>query len=336
MHPTTLLENLNSDLLAAQSALSPRGSAQRVLVYVESHDDISFWRGILSPFEKSGVSFDIQLPSQNTLQKGKTTVLGFADRVGKNLILCVDSDYDYLLQGASPTSALINGNPYIFQTYAYSIENLKCYSEGLHLICSQSTKNDRKIIDFDDLMHIYSSITYRLFLWSVYFFRRNDTSSFTLTEFCDTVKILDKVILADRFAAAFEALNDKVTTKLGELETNHPNDVPEVELLANQLEQLEVLPTNTYLFIQGHTIKDNVVLMFLHPIIKYLKIEKENEIKAHAKHNAELENQLKLYKKKLVAIDVALDNNTEFKTCPLYSKIELDISRYIEEFQETR
>ena len=87
MQPTSLLDNLNSDLLAALTALLPKGSAQRVLVYVESHDDISFWRSILSPFERQGVNFDIQLPSHNTLQKGKTAVLEFADRVGQNLVL---------------------------------------------------------------------------------------------------------------------------------------------------------------------------------------------------------------------------------------------------------
>jgi hypothetical protein len=335
MQPTSLLDNLNSDLLAALTALLPKGSAQRVLVYVESHDDISFWRGILSPFEKKGVNFDIQLPSQNTLQKGKTAVLEFADRVGQNLVLCVDSDYDYLLQENSDTSVLINENQYIFQTYAYSIENLKCYSEGLHLICSQSSKNDAKIIDFNELMQLYSSIVYKLFLWSVHFSLKQDTTSFTLTEFCEIIKVLDKVQISDKLTSAFEGLNDRVNIKMRELERNHPNDLSEIELLATKLEQLGVLPTNTYLFIQGHTIKDNVVLMFLHPIFRHLKAEKENEIKANAKHNEELVNQLNLYKKQIVPIDLAIDNNTEFKTCHLYLKIESDISKYIEKFQET-
>jgi len=335
MQPTTLLDNLNSDLLAALTALLPKGSAQRVLVYVESHDDISFWRGILSPFEKNGVNFDIQLPSQNTLQKGKTVVLEFADRVGKNLLLCVDSDYDYLLQGTSDTSELINEHPYIFQTYAYSIENFKCYSEGLHLICSQATKNDTKIVDFDELMQLYSSITYRLFLWSVHFSMKNDTSSFTLSEFCDTIKVLDKVLISDNFTSAFQGLSDKVIMKLQELERNHQSDENEIELLAKKLEQLGVLPTNTYLFIQGHVIKDNVVLMFLNPIFRHLKTERENEIKANAIHNEELVNQLSFYRNQIVPIDLAIDNNTEFKTCHLYLKIESDISRYVERFQET-
>jgi hypothetical protein len=336
MQPTSLLDNLNSDLLAALTALLPKGSAQRVLVYVESHDDISFWRGILSPFERQGVNFDIQLPSQNTLQKGKTAVLEFADRVGPNLVLCVDSDYDYLLQGNSATSELINENQYIFQTYAYSIENLKCYSEGLHLILSQSSKNDTKIIDFNELMQLYSSIAYKLFLWSVHFSIKQDTTSFTLTEFCDTIKVLEKVQVSDKLGSAIKGLNDRVAIKLSELERNHPNDVTEIELLAKKLEQLGVLPINTYLFIQGHTIKDNVVLMFLNPIFRHLKAEKENEIKVNAKHNEEMLNQLKLYKKQIVAIDVAIDNNTEFKTCHLYLKIESDINEYIGKFQETR
>lgn len=334
MQPTSLLDNLNSDFLAALTALLPKGSAQRVLVYVESHDDISFWRGILSPFERKGINFDIQLPSQNTLRKGKTAVLEFADRVGRNLILCVDSDYDYLLQGNSDISELINKNQYIFQTYAYSIENLKCYSESLHLILSQSSKNDTKIIDLNVSMQLYSSIVYKLFLWSVHFSLKQDTISFTLTEFCDTIKILDKVQVSDKLASAFKGLNDRVAIKLSELERNHPNDVNEIELLAEKLEQLGVLPTNTYLFIQGHTIKDNVVLMFLDPIFRHLKAEKENEIKANAKHNEELVNQLNLYRNQIVPIDLSIENNTEFKNCHLYLKIESDISKYVEGFQE--
>lgn len=332
MQPTTLLENLNSDLLAAYSAMLPRGSAQQVLVYVESHEDIAFWRGILSPFEKKRISFDIQLPSHDTLKKGKLAVLEFADRVGRNLILCVDSDYDYLLQGTSETSALIIGNPHIFQTYSYSIENLKCYAEGLHLVCAQSTKSDTKIVDLDDLMQLYSSIVYKLFLWSVHFPLNNDTTSFTLTEFCDVIKVLNGVKVSDKFISVFEELRDKVALKIDELERKHPHIIGEVGLLEKSLEQLGVFPSNTYLFVQGHTIKDNVVLMFLRSIFDHLKREKENEIKTNAKHSDELKNQLNLYKSQTIPIDVALDMNTDFKTCHLYLKIESDITNYVEQF----
>ena len=42
--------------------------------------------------------------------------------LGRSLIACVDSDYDFLLQGATNVSRKINRNPYIFQTYGYAIE----------------------------------------------------------------------------------------------------------------------------------------------------------------------------------------------------------------------
>ena len=35
--------------------------------------------------------------------------------LGRSLIACVDSDYDFLLQGATNTSRKINRNKYIFQ-----------------------------------------------------------------------------------------------------------------------------------------------------------------------------------------------------------------------------
>ena len=62
MQPTNLLDNLSADFMAAISKLQPKSAPQKVLVYVESDDDIAFWRDILSPFEQNKLRFDIQLP----------------------------------------------------------------------------------------------------------------------------------------------------------------------------------------------------------------------------------------------------------------------------------
>ncbi|TGO02534.1 hypothetical protein PN36_23425 [Candidatus Thiomargarita nelsonii] len=67
------------------------------------------------------------------LARGKEEVLKI--QAGEYLLLCVDSDYDYLLQDATEVSKRINQEPYIFQTYAYSIENYKCYAESLRGVC---------------------------------------------------------------------------------------------------------------------------------------------------------------------------------------------------------
>lgn len=83
--------------------------------------------------------------------------------LGRSLIACVDSDYDFLLQGATNTSRKINRNRYIFQTYTYAIENYHCFAESLHEVCVQATLNDRSILDFNSYLKRYSEIVYPLF-----------------------------------------------------------------------------------------------------------------------------------------------------------------------------
>ena len=95
--------------------------------------------------------------------------------LGRSLIACVDSDYDFLLQGATKVSHKINKNPYIFQTYGYAIENFHCFADSLHEVCVQATLNDRHILDFPAFLKRYSQIAYPLFLWNVWFYRQHDT-----------------------------------------------------------------------------------------------------------------------------------------------------------------
>ena len=72
---STLLENLSSDLIRAYQGLKPKKTPQKVLVYVESHEDQAFWRSILHQFQTDELLFDIQLPSRATLAKNKSKAL---------------------------------------------------------------------------------------------------------------------------------------------------------------------------------------------------------------------------------------------------------------------
>lgn len=86
------------------------------MAYVESYDDIAFWRTLLAEFENEERYFQVMLPSATSLAKGKKMVLMNTlntTELGRSLIACVDSDYDFLLQGATNVSRKINRNPYI-------------------------------------------------------------------------------------------------------------------------------------------------------------------------------------------------------------------------------
>jgi hypothetical protein len=335
MPSTTLLDNLNSDFLSAFSVLQPKGSAQRVLVYVESDEDIAFWRSILNPFEVQGICFDVQLPSRTGLEKGKKVALERSQDllsipVGTHLIVCVDSDYDFLLQNKTETSSKINNSDFIFQTYSYSIENLQCYSGSLQTICTQATKNDKRVIDFEELTKFYSKIIYDLFLWSVRFSFKHDTTSFSLHEFCDTIKVLGKADVIENFATALSELKAKVDEKIKELQNDYSDEIVNVKVLKEELKHLGVTEDNIYLFAQGHTIKDNVILMFLNPILKQLQNEKFQQIKLSARTPVELENQINHYKNQIIPIKTVLNSNTEFKSCFLYQKIQNDLEKYVQ------
>lgn len=333
MPSSTLLDNLSSGYLAARSALLPKNAAQEILVYVESDEDIAFWKNILKPYETKKIKFDIQLPIKNALEKGKVAALKLD--VGPYLIVCIDSDYDYLLQDTTEQSRRINDSDFIFQTYSYSIENLLCYSPSLDLLCTQSTQNNNQTVDLEALLKSYSQIIYPLFLWSFHFNIKQDMTSFPLFNFCETIKILDsKIYKIENFIEVLEKLKLKIKTKIQVLEQQFPDEVSHVQSLSEQLKTLGVNPENTYLFAQGHTIKDNVVLMFLKPICSGLQREKEQQIKNNAKHPTAIADEFRHYKNLLIPIEVVLNMNTEFKSCFLYQKIQDDLDNYIQQLNQ--
>ena len=130
-----LKDNLTSSYVEAANRLNSKRARRKVVAYVESYDDVFFWRQILSQVETDKVTFEVMLPTrERKLERGKKAALMslLEGKVGQDMVACVDADYDYLIQGASETSRRILRSPYVFHTYAYAIENLQCYAPSLH------------------------------------------------------------------------------------------------------------------------------------------------------------------------------------------------------------
>ena len=106
-------------------------------------------------------------------------------------------------------------------------------------------------------MKLYSQIAYPLFIWSVWFYRKHNLSEFSLLDFCSQVK-LDHVSIRHP-ERSLEVMAKKVNRKLHELERKHANALHEIEEMKSEFKTLGVHPENTYMFIQGHHIMDNVV-----------------------------------------------------------------------------
>lgn len=350
----SITDYVNTDYLEAYANLLPDSRPNPIVVYVESDEDIAFWRSIFRPYENEKFVFEIKLPSASTLAKGKLKALERSQDIfdlvtgelGKYLLICVDSDYDYLLQNHYQTPAKqaisnkINDNNFIFQTYTYSIENLKCFSESLHDVCVNTTLQDtpkaKRKIDFDAFLKLYSQTVYELFLWNLLFYSKGEEANFTLTDFCNEIKIAQHPSIANFTPAILKEIGEKVAAKIAVLKMDYPDYATEVNTLAQRLQDLGLEAENAYFFIQGHTIFDNVVLMLLNPLCVYLKRERIAAINAMNVPEIEKTNARKHYDNQVGKVGIAcqqmLSKNTAFKNCFLFKKIQSDIENYLTEF----
>lgn len=326
-----LKDNLTSAYFDAAHRLYPKKARRRIVAYVESYDDVAFWRTLLEEFENEERYFQVMLPSATSLAKGKKMVLMNtlnASELGKSLIACVDSDYDFLIQSTTATSRKINRNRYIFQTYAYAIENYHCYADSLHEVCVQATLNDRKLLDFNVFMERYSQIAYPLFLWSIYFSRQHDTYSFPMSDFNACIRLHDVNLRHPE--RSLEAMQREVTKQLGVLRNRFAKARSEVEALGAELEKLGVTPRTTYLYIQGHHIMNNVVMKLLTPVCTALRREREQEIKKLAEHDEQFRNELTCYQNSQINVEVMLRKNSSYKPLYLYQWIKRDVREFLE------
>lgn len=186
-----LTDNVGSNYIQAANRLRPKAARQRIVAYVESYDDIFFWRTILSQFEDEQRFFEVMLPSKKSLVRGKKSVLMnmVRKRMGENMIACVDADYDFLLQGSTEMSREVCNSKYVFHTYAYAIENMQCYAPSLHNVCVAVTLNDHVRFDFTDFMRQYSEAIFPLFVWNIWHYRRNIYGEFTITDFNRVIEL---------------------------------------------------------------------------------------------------------------------------------------------------
>ena len=327
---TSLKHNLTSAYLDAARKLSPKRARRRIVAYVESYDDIAFWRTLLSEFENEERYFQVMLPSSTSLAKGKKMVLMNTlntAELGRSLIACVDSDYDLLLQGATNVSRKINRNPYIFQTYGYAIENFHCFADSLHEVCVQATLNDRSILDFPAFLKRYSQIAYPLFLWNVWFYRQRDTHTFPMYDFNACVRLREVNVRQPYHS--LDEMQQTVSAKLSELQARFPQYIDRVERLGKELERLGLTPDTTYLYIQGHHIMDCVVLKVLTPVCTVLRREREEEIKRLAEHNEQFRNELTGYENSQVNVSLMLKKNSGYKNLYLYQWLREDIEEFL-------
>lgn len=300
-----------------------------VEVFVEGYEDVAFWRGIFDHFDNPYLRFAISVPNREDLPKGKKVLMSMIPRSNEYMLLCVDSDFDYLFGDRTPQAAEICNAEYMFHTYTYATENYLCYAPSLHNVCVKATKNDSHIFDFVEFMASYSRVIYPLFLWYAYSAQLSYESVFPLVDFKNAVR-LGYLEIENNGADTIAWLERQVNRRLHRLESENPRMAAEMPSFAEEMRQKGVEPENTYLFMHGHTLMDNVVMIALNTVCDRLRSMSVAKINSSSKTGLPLKNEMSNYMNTLRSTrDVLLDNEN-YTDCPLYQKLKGDIQRYID------
>lgn len=324
-----LIDNITSKYFKAANQLTSKKARRKIIAYVESYDDILFWRQVLGQYEDETRFFEIMLPTRNRLlDRGKKAAISnMMKHLGEDMIACVDADYDYLLQGCTGTSIQVIHNPYILHTYVYAIENYQCYAPSLHDTCVMVTLNDARIFDFEDYLRRYSNLVYPLFLWNIWAYRTPDFDDFTIMDFNKIITI--PVVKLNNLDEIYAALQSKIAAKLDQLEKAHPEDVKGVKKLAHELVKLGVTPDNTYLYIQGHHLFNNIVGTVVENVCDRLIVMREQEIKEQSRHISQQYSELSCYDDSVSQVKSMLKKNVGYQKSSQFKQLCADVDRLL-------
>lgn len=309
--------------------MTSKKARRKIVAYVESYEDVFFWRMVLGRFEDDTRYFEIMLPTrQSHLDRGKkAAIASMLHGVGKDMIACVDADYDYLMQGASANSRQLLESPYIFHTYVYSIESYQCYAPGLHDICVMATLNDHHVFDFERYLSEYSRAIYPLFVWNIWCYRTPNYVHFTLSDF---LRIVDPGIVRLRDVRnALQVVRMKAERKARQLAHEHPEFEDEREDLERELAQLGVTPDTTYLYIQGHHLFNKVVAPVMQKVCDTLVQERERQIRSQALHRTQEQTELSCYDSSVERIVPMLKKGTFYQESLPFQRLLDDVARYL-------
>ena len=317
------------DLATLPASLVVNDGKKVVKVFVEGYEDVAFWRGIFDHFTNPYLRFEISVPTRKDLPKGKKVLLSMAEQASEELLLCMDSDFDYLFDDEDELSRQIVASPFMFHTYTYATENYLCYAPSLHNVCVKAVKNDTHIFDFEQFMADYSRTIYPLFLWYALSASRKSESVLPLVDFKSAVRIgyLD---IEQNGANTIAWLKRNVERRVAYLEKENPEMASAIPAFAERLKAKGVEPELTYHFMHGHTLMDNVVMIVLAGVCEKLRQISLSKIICSSKEGVALKNEMSNYTNSLRSIrDVLLDNDN-YESSPLYKRLKSDIQRYID------
>lgn len=317
----------------------------KIICYVEGVEDVHFWKEVFDLFAPDLKIIFYPYSRENNLKSGKKTVLteNNIKNACASLILCVDSDLEYLLKNEPLFS-----HPYIFHTYTYSIENYKISSVALARIAEKASNPDADMrrFSFVDFMKDYSKATYPLLFYILYFEKQkleqlankqHHIASEPLLSEKELKSVLcikaNEISLADNAQEVIKNLKDRVSHLIEKIKTKYTDiDLSQIE---NTLSELKITEDNTYWYLNGHLMYDCVAKIIIAKVISDYRQEKKQWFKSQ-KQTEILKMKQKEYNNHIKDIDWKTLMNDGYMyclvslyRCPPIQQIKQDVENFL-------
>lgn len=268
-------------------------------VRVEASVDELFWRPLIEKALPNKVLQFYPYFSEASTTTGKSDILKYVQFGDKQLIFCIDSDADYLLEKP------ILQTSFLFHTYVDGIENFWCYAEGLDELMQKVTNTEGSLFDFSTFFETYSTIIYPYIVCALFSMKEAD-NLLSRSELGDNAGFNSMVGFV-----AFEAYLKQKYAHLLEKYAFNLN----FKNFERRLNQLGLTKKEAYLFVRCHDILDRVTA----PLMRHIGNAHFKKM-ATNKEKIDFENRLKANPYKTL-----VQNNTSVENCMFYQRIIQDI-----------
>lgn len=284
------------------------GQPETIQIYVEGFLDKGFWFDIFSRFiPRDKISIDPISRSERSNGKG-IIIEGIRSgriNLGANLLICLDSDYDYL---AGLNSDIYNSD-FCFQTYAYAIENYYFNPCAVQDIC-HSACNSFDYSDFDANLFNKSFVA-----WSRSFY--DDFLRFVAGGASESAII----------EPAIDALKNIVLDKsIMPADSWHVEDAPD----NCQYKEMGLHRNNLFVFIRGHNLEEAVLSHAIAFCASLKSHEKDKILNGGGTDTSQLLMEYYNQATKKPEGNIRGRNITE--NIPMYQKIIQDVQGFVNQY----
>jgi hypothetical protein len=323
---------ISSSYVAAKGIFSSSPSSSTIIAYIESHDDQRLWSNLLKSkvLNDKKIRVTFKSPSLEGNANGKSTLIKMYNdgtlELGKHLLLCMDSDFDYII-GLDDTHPKVKmyDSEYVYQTYAYSAESHYYTPQGLIPICERALCGELDIdFCFEQFTMDFSNIIHMLFC-HVLFLRKSGHHQ----DYKKNYALL-KGLIKRRFGGNVNI------TKIGGILSSFKDEVGNLASAIDKdgcissskefgefyqsLAAKGLVDTNTLYFLKGHDLEDIVLSPMCNSVAKRIVLHRITAIKKSNNNKENVGELIGEYRNNLSNVIHCIKNRSDFNN-PFYERI---------------